>query len=361
MNRAGFLSLIWLLTVTFAGAAETSRADDADPLFAADDVLEITLEGPLRALSRDRAETPEVRPGVLRYLDGEGVERTLEVQLEPRGKSRRDREVCTFPPLWVHFDKDAVQDTLFDKQNKLKMVTYCRSPKNFQDYVIKEYLVYRIFNLLTDASFRVRLLSVGFQEEGAGSDPTVRYGFFIEHKKRLSKRLDMKVREPEERISPQALEPAQAAIAEVFQYFVSNTDFSFIAPPVDDTCCHNAVLFGEKGAEEAEGTTPVYLPVPYDFDRTGLVDPPNGLPAEELGQRSFRDRVYRGFCRDPEYLEAALEKTRAARADIERLIGEEEALSKRSRDRALKYVQSFYDIIDDPRRRDKALKCRSVS
>jgi hypothetical protein len=232
--------------------------------------------------------------------------------------------------------------------------------------VVKEYLVYRIFNSLSDASFRVRLLEVSFQEADSNAGPTIRHGFFIEHKKRLAKRLGLKVREPEERIPPEMLEPAQAAIAELFQYLVSNTDFSFIAPPADDTCCHNAVLLSEEVEKGQDGdpaevaAAPLYVPVPYDFDRTGLVDPPNGEPAAELGQRSFRNRVYRGFCRDPVFLNAALEKTRNARSDIEALIRDETALSSRSRERALKYIESYYDIIDDPRRRERALSCRSL-
>lgn len=359
MKLAQFLGLPGLFLIAFFSIPTVGQAAGADALFAADDVLEVTVAGPLREMSRDRAEEPELRPGILSYLDADGVSRTLNVELQPRGQSRRDREVCTFPPLWVHFDKDAVHDTLFEKQKRLKMVTYCRSPQSFQDYIVKEYLAYRIFNLLTDASFRVRLLKVSFQEAESGSDPLVRYGFFIEHKNRLAKRLDRKVYETEERISPDVLEPQQTAVAELFQFLVSNTDFSFIAPPADDTCCHNAVLFSEKGlAGQEEGA--LVLPIPYDFDRTGLVNPPNGLPAAELGQRSFKDRVYRGMCRDPQYLEAALEITRAARPGIEQLIREEAALSPRGRDQALKFVRSYYETIDNPKRLERALKCRPM-
>jgi hypothetical protein len=354
MNRAQFLALATMVLAVSLLAPIGASAADADPLFSSNEVMKITIEGPLRALSRDRAEEAELRPGTLTYSDAEGVLSSLQVELQPRGQSRRDRAVCTFPPLWVHFDKQSTQDTVFAKQNRVKMVTYCRSPKNFQDYIVKEYLVYRIFNTLSDASFRVRLLEVTFQETDSKSKPLVRYGFFIEHKKRLAKRLDLKVQEPTDPIPRDSLEPGQASIAELFQYMVSNTDFSFIAPPVNDNCCHNAVLFGEDDQE-----SPIYVPVPYDFDRTGLVNPPNGEPAEELGQRSFRDRVYRGFCRSPEYLEGAIAKTFEAREEIEVLIRDESALSQRAKDQALKYVASYYDVLNDSRRRERDLKCRA--
>lgn len=349
---SGTLTALVLLTVAGAGRADSTP----DPLFGSDDVLEVSLTGDLRAISRDRKEEPESRPGTLSYTDANGQQVTLNVMLEPRGKSRRTRKVCTFPPLWVEFDKAQVGDTLFAKQKRLKMVTYCRSPESFQDYVLKEYLAYRIFNVLSDQSFRVRLLRVAFTEQEGGRDPLVRYGFFIEHKGRLAKRLDARVAEPAERISPQRLEPEQAAIAALFQFMVSNTDFSFIAPPVDDVCCHNAVLLEPKGEPSA---SVLYHPVPYDFDRTGLVDPPNGLPAAELGQRSFRDRVYRGFCREPQ-LDEAVAKTLAARPAIEALVREQADLGSRSREQALRFLASYYEQVEDPGRRDRALKCREL-
>ena len=354
MIRSRFLTL-WLLTsiATVALAAGPRPSSTrVDPLFASNEVLEIRLTGPMKKISRDRNDEPELRPGQLSYLADDGQEVTLTVEMEPRGKSRRDRAVCTFPPLWVHFDKEEVKGTLFKKQRKLKVVTYCRSPKNFQDYIVKEYLAYRVFNELTDASFRVRLLKISFDESENDKDPLVRYGFFIEHKKRLAKRLDSQVMKPAERIPGASLVPEQAAIAELFQYLVSNTDFSFIAPPLNDTCCHNAVLF-----DAGDGK---YLPIPYDFDRTGLVSPPNGLPDAKLGQRSFRDRVYRGFCRDEAVMAAALDKTREARGSIEQLIAEETSLSDRSKDRTLKFVADYYEVIDNDKRRSRELKCRNV-
>ena len=181
MIRTRFLTLSAIAAALLLSAPLAAHATDADPLFASDELMRISIEGPLRALARDKAEEGERRPGTLSYTDADGAPSTLEVELQPRGQSRRDRAVCTFPPLWVHFDKKSIKGTIFAKQNKVKMVTYCRSPKSFQDYIVKEYLAYRIFNQLSDASFRVRLLEVTFQEADSNSKPLVRYGFFIEH------------------------------------------------------------------------------------------------------------------------------------------------------------------------------------
>ncbi len=362
VRHAGLPGLILIVLLGSPVTVVVAETAKPDPLFRSDEVLELTLTGELRALARDRKEVPDERAGTLSYTGEDGKPVTLAVMLEPRGKSRRDRDVCTFPPLWVHFDKSAVKGTLFAKQKRLKLVTYCRSPESFQDYVLKEYLAYRIFNLLSDVSFRVRLLKVAFAETGGSRDPLVRYGFFIEHKDRLARRLDARVTEPEERISPDRLEEAQTSIAGLFQFMVSNTDYSFIAPPVDDTCCHNSVLLVRRSAEEttddADGGP--YLPVPYDFDRTGFVDPPNGQPAAELGQRSFRDRVYRGFCRASVYLDAAVEKTLAERGAIETLVSTQPDLGERSRDRALKFLAGYYDLMADPKRREQVLRCRTL-
>ncbi|MEM8767316.1 MAG: hypothetical protein AAGE43_07730, partial [Pseudomonadota bacterium] len=179
-NRFLFLAAWVLLSAGIVLASARSHAvvetvKDPDPLFADEALLEVTFTAPFRDLSRDRAEEPERRAGSLTWTDADG-EQTLPVEYEPRGKSRRDRNVCTFPPLWVHFEKDSIKGTLFKKQNKVKVVTYCRSPTNFQDYVVKEYLAYRIFNELSDASFRVRLARIHYQEADSDRKPVTRYG-----------------------------------------------------------------------------------------------------------------------------------------------------------------------------------------
>ncbi len=337
---AGFLTLL-------GGVAHAAE----DPLFADDSVLAITLTGPFQALARDRSDEPEYVPGTLSLADGQGGVESFDIRIRPRGKSRRDRKVCRFPPLRVNFKKKAVADTVFDGQNALKLVTHCQSSGNFQRYVLKEYLVYRMLNRLTDVSFRVRLLQVTYDDSENDREPFTRYGFFIEHKNRLAARTGFEVAEPD-RISPRDHEPQHAAIVELFQYMVSNTDFSFIAAPPGESCCHNAVLFSNAAGQ--------YLPVPFDFDRTGFVNPPNALPDENLGQRSVRDRLYRGFCRDDAVFDAAIEKTLAERVAITALVDDQQDLENREAQKALRFLDGYYKDIDGTRARERNLKCRSL-
>jgi hypothetical protein len=304
-------------------------------------------------MSRDRADNPEYRPGTLSLaganVQAGGTEEKFEIRIRPRGKSRRDRSVCKFPPLRVNFKKGQVKNTLFAGQNALKLVTHCRTRDSFQRYVLKEYLVYRIFNLLTDASFRVRLLKVTYVDSERNAKPIERYGFFIEHKNRLAIRVGTTVAEPV-RIQSSELDPVQASIGELFQYLISNTDFSFLAAPPGESCCHNAILLHAQDGK--------YLPVPYDFDRTGLVDPPSALPDENLGQRSVRDRLFRGFCRPEPYLSDSVAKVRSQRSAINSLVRGQTGLKSSDQDRVLKFVDGFYRTIDDKRDRERKLKCR---
>jgi hypothetical protein len=336
-----------LTAVLCAGLASLILASGAaaDPLFASDEVLSIELEGPFRDIIRDRDPDPAERPGVLRYTTAAGVT-TFDAMLAPRGKSRRTKERCQFPPLSVNLKKSDLVGTLFENQDRLKLVTHCRTmtskPDSDADYVWLEYLAYRIFNEITPASFRARPLEITYIE--AGSDKRYPHpGFFIEHKARFASRLGLNEAEIERGIENDQLDPVPTQVAEIFQYLIGNTDFSFIRGPKGDTCCHNAMLY-----YRGDVLAPPYLPVPYDFDSTGLVDPPKALPAEGLGIRRVTQRVYRGRCRDRASFEASLAKYRAARGSIEALITSP-PLTERARKKTAKFVAEFFAIIDDPK------------
>jgi hypothetical protein len=337
-----------LLTAATVFACATA-AHAADPLFETNTLLEIRLEGPFKAIARDDDPDPLPRPGVFVLGD-----LRLDVELAPRGKSRRLREKCKFPPLWVNFDKAALEGTVLAGQNKLKLVTHCESLTGKEtagaDELWLEYLAYRFMNLISDQSFRVRPLRITYVESG-DDEENPHPGFFIEHKKRLSDRLGMPVSDLHS-ISPSTLVPAPSQDVELYQLMIGNTDFSMIrGPQDDDSCCHNLILM-EQGGQ--------FLPIPYDFDISGLVDPRHAVPAEGLPIKRVTQRLYRGFCRDPQILEASIAKFLANEAAIMQLVAEQPGLDDRRRKKATDFVGGFFEILKDPKKRKREIEddCR---
>jgi hypothetical protein len=127
----------------------------------------------------------------------------------------------------------------------------------------------------------------------------------------------------------------------VFAFLIGNTDFSPVAGAPDDECCHNYVLFGNS-------IDPI-VAIPYDFDQSGFVDAPYAAPNEKFRIRSVRQRLYRGRCVNNEYVEASLQRFRDRRDAIYTLVLEQEGLEPRARERMIRYINDFYELIDDPR------------
>ena len=286
------------------------------------------------------APDPEAKPrefdGQWRYerADGETVE--LKVEFRQRGNMRR--MACSLPPLRLDFVKREVAGTLFDGQDKLKLVGVCERDRDYRDYVMLEYLSYRAYALLTPASFDTRLLELRY-DDTVGSASMRRPGFLIEDVDALAARLGMKeLGTPT--VKHEDLDPDASAIAELFAFMIGNTDFSLIRGAKGEDCCHNIKLLtgGEGGI----------VPVPYDFDSAGLVDTPYALPATKLPIEDTRTRLFRGICKAPEHFERARELFLEHKDEILAVFGDRKALGNRTRAKTQRYLRAFFDVVSDP-------------
>jgi hypothetical protein len=134
----------------------------------------------------------------------------------------------------------------------------------------------------------------------------------------------------------------------VFQYFIGNTDWSALAGPSGGQCCHNIVPY--------TGADGVLVPVPYDFDSSGIVDPPYALPDGRLPIRSVRQRLYRGRCRELAELGPVFELFAAKRTEITQLFVPAAGLSEDSAKRAKGYIDGFYDVLGNPEELEKRFR-----
>lgn len=330
-------------------AADGQGIKEFDPLFMSTETLAVELEGPFQQIERERSDEQELA-GKLRYAEADGRQVEFDVQLRARGNWRRNPDICRFPPIRINFKKSQTDDTLFDKQDKLKLVTHCQPNSRYDQAVVSEYLTYRIFNLLTDYSFRVRLLRTRYVYT---DDDEVResFGVLIEHNDRIGKRIGGKPFETE-LVDVDKIKPDDLNLTSVFHYFIGNTDFSPRAAPPDERCCHNQTLFTHDDG--------LYRTIPYDFDMSGLVDARHAAPSERFRLRSVRQRLYRGRCVNNDLLPQTLQKFRDARADIEALIDSQAELADSTRRRMKGYIEDFYDTIDNPKKVESLLVKRCI-
>jgi hypothetical protein len=333
-----------VLLVTHGASAQT--VNTPDPLFQSDELLEVRIAAPFSTLMNDRASEVDL-PGTFAWTNRQTNLVSVDVGLQTRGRYRRQQRVCPFAPIWLNFKKSDVKDTLLEKQDKLKMVTHCRDrSKNYEQIVLKEYLTYRMLNLLTDVSYRVRLLRVTYEDTESDEDDRVRYAFLIEHKNRLSKRTGLPVVDVEQ-TTVDKLNAAHNNLSSIFNFFAGNTDFSSIQGARGETCCHNTHLFG---SEEAG-----LYSVPYDFDMSGLVDAPYATPNPRLKIRHVRQRLYRGRCKGNSHIDTSLQKFRDNRDSFYALVRDQHGLADSARRRMNRFLDTFFDLIDDPKAVQKKL------
>jgi hypothetical protein len=328
-----------LLVLALAVAPLPVRADDtaAQPLFASQETLKVRIEAPFTTLMRERSDT-EYLDGTFSYTDASGEEHLLDLKLRARGKYRKQKSTCDLPPIRLNFQKEQVMGTEFAGQDKLKLVTHCENRgTRYEQGVLKEYLAYRFLNALTPLSFGVRLLHVDYVDTERGETHT-RYSFVIEDDDRLAERVGAEpVKLPS--LSYAALNGEYANLVAVFEFMIGNTDFSMVVGARNDNCCHNTVPFSIEG----EGN---YV-IPYDFDFAGLVDASYAEPNPKLPISRVEQRLYRGLCLHNSHLDGTLQQFQDNREVLREMVSSLEGLDDKTRERALKYIDGFYKIIDD--------------
>ena len=336
-----------LLASLLALPAAAQDTGSPGPLFAKFEILDISITAPMKELLRQRPDD-EYLPGTLTFTDVDGSVVVLDMGLRTRGNYRRQRRVCPFPPLRINLKKGQAKGTLFDGQNKLKLVTHCRDRNDrYEQNVIKEYLGYRVLNTLTDMSYRVRLLNITYVDSKGEQDDRETYAFFIEHKKHMAKRTGVPLYIAED-LSTDELVPAYSDLSSLFQYFIGNTDFSPIAGPEGSNCCHNSTLFGNEDE-------PVYS-VPYDFDMSGFVDAPYAEPNPRFDIRDVTQRLYRGRCMHIGNLPTSIDAFQKNREAIFSLIESQPELDEKSRKHLDRFVNNFFKVIDNPKQVEREIR-----
>lgn len=312
-------------------AVSIIKNSSPDELFNSDEVLQIILKGNVRTLINDRTNKPKDFPFVLSFFDKDSIEKNIPVNLKTRGHFRRMKENCLYPPLLITFIKDGLQkQTIFKDQKKIKLVMPCKG----DEFVIREWLVYKLYNLVTPKSFKARLVKVILEDDKNKKTGTSFYGILLEEEKQMAKR--NKMVSVEKKLQPKQIETNNFLSMSVFQYMIGNTDWSI-------QYLQNIKLL-------AKDSNAVPISVPYDFDHAGIVNAPYAKPAEELLMSSIRQRRYRGYCiQDMKVFDAVLAQYNQLKKDIYSLYNGCTLIDQKYLKSTIQFLDEFYATINNPK------------
>ena len=290
--------------------------------------LAFTLTAEFRLINGERTPNNAKQfPGVL-TVDGADI----PVTLSSRGHLRLKSATCDFVPIKVVFDRAKLAGTIFEGQTTLKLGTHCRNDGEYDQYVMREYLAYKLANLVTPLSFRARLARGTYVEARSKRTLSTHSALFLEHENDVARRL----RGREARLPHMAFSEFDAEAltrAMMLEYMLGNTDYSIWT-------LHNVVVVQDKRRR--------FFPVPYDFDLSGMVHPPYAAPDPRLSLKSVTDRLYRGPCRSTEAFIAAAAPFRARQADMIAAIDAVAGLEPLHKREMKDYLDGFFRRIATP-------------
>lgn len=323
--RPVLIILIFGLSFPLAGWAQQ------DELFSSEEIFRITLSGEIATLLRDRSGEPEYTPLSLSYEDAEKGTVEIPLKVRQRGNFRRIKANCSFPPLLLNFAKKTTANTKFEGQDKIKLVMPCRD----EQYVLQEYYTYKLYNLVTPRSFRVRLVEVKLDDEALKNrQKSPFFGFLLEEEDQMAQRNNM-VSIKRKMLRPEATRREDFLNMAVFNYLIGNTDWS--------------VQYRQNIKLIAEDSISLPVTVPYDFDHAGIVRASYAEPAEELELTSTLHRRYRGYCiEDMRTFENVVKKYDSIREQLYAVYTSQPLLDEKYVKKTLKYLDEFYADLHDP-------------
>jgi hypothetical protein len=323
-------SLLLVLLPIFGNASDKNDARSTT-LFSNTKPIELILQMDMQKVLNDKSEEPEYNPALLIQKNSDDKIQFFNITIKARGNTRRIQSVCEFPPLKINFAKKTTINTVFQGQDKIKMVTHCRQADSFQDYALLEYLAYKTYNTITEYSYKVRMVNVIYQDTKQNYPDIEKSGFLIEDDDLLAERLGGAI--TEKRIwSPDSCSQSAVDIFSLFQFMIGNTDWWIHTR-------HNVDILNLDNDK--------LIPIPFDFDYAGLINTPYAIPASNLPIIHVKDRFFKGSCKTPNYYKETINLFNLKKSAILSIVNSADYLDKRDKKSSLKYVEDFYEIIND--------------
>ena len=331
-----FISCLFIISTRAQTRSISSLTEEPEKgLFESDQILDITLKGSFHQILNDRVGEAKYYPVELTYTSEDSNKTSIPIEVKTRGHFRRQKSNCTFPPLLLTFSaSEANSPSFFPSKSSLKLVMPCQG----EEFIVHEWLVYKLYNLITPQSFRARLVRVTLLDPKRKKMPSPFYGIILEDEKQMTKRNNMVV--VKKKIRPQQTMQQPFLKMAVFEYLIGNTDWS-----VD--YLQNIKLIAADSAAEA-------IAVPYDFDLSGIVNSPYAKPAPELEMSSVHERRYRGYCiKDFKLFDSTIAFYNRMKNKIYSIYTSCSLIDAKYKKQTLQYLDDFYSVINNPKMLEK--------
>lgn len=300
--------------------------------FASEDLIEMTLAFDIKGLVKSKNK-PEYFDATLTVKESDTDSITQDIKVKARGYFRCN--FCSFPPLTMKF-KNKGSDAIQVQGKTLKLVTHCHQTAKFDEYVLKEYLAYKLLNNLdSNYSFKTRLVRIHYVDINKSKNSYTAYGILIENETMLARRNNAVVIKSD-KFTPKDMNASDMNRMALFNFMIGNTDWSVQMQ-------HNVKILMSFDKPNGKG-----IPVPYDFDYSGLVNTYYAAPFEELPIKNVTDRYYLGVCTGAEQMKPLLDEFGALKDRMLGTIQDFPYLSKNDKKQAETYISSFYSLYKNP-------------
>ena len=260
-RRAGTAVVVAALAAAPVLAQEAAAAKvDTTPrkLFRSQEVVTMTITVDLKKLVRMRERQSAPLPATLIYDAGAQGKDTMLISVGTRGNFRLQGRNCAFPPIRLFFSKAEIKGSIFEHQKDLKLVTRCQHEEEYEQYILQEEPIYRIYNMLTPVSMRTRLVRVTYADSLKKEKPVVTYAFLVEDADDVARRIGGKPFSAKRAVWDD-VDGRLMKVIGVMEFMIANTDWSLGA-------LHNMKLV--RAADNFS-----VLPMAYDFDWSGVINP----------------------------------------------------------------------------------------
>ncbi len=272
--------------IVLRGTAVFSQSP-APLLFSSTNPLHLQAKGSIKSIKKNTNDSTFVS-NIVRYEIAPGQWDSIRIRARTRGNFRL--RTCYFPPLRIKIKEKDSKETLFVGNKSLKLVLPCNRTRDMNRLILKEYLVYVLYQQVSPYHFQTRLVDIELTETSRKtSRPFNLLGFFVEDDAHVAERTGATVIK-DRKLHPAVYDAVLTVRHDLFQYMIGNTDWS-------TTYEHNNNSIFVKPDK--------FIPLAYDFDMSGFVNAPYARAnAPTLGTGDIRERVYRGICRPEKIMDS---------------------------------------------------------